>query len=406
MTSLKFSTLKLTSLQCTFLFAAMALMAGCSGGNSSSTSTGTGTGTTTSNVAAYVFTPVSSTNSTTTTSSTMEFALLKTGELQATTVTVPASLPVATAQGVVFPLPGSNGSLQSYALAADGSLQAQGSPATYSVDQFSTLVSDVTYVYAVSDEGIFGFQDQSSGLTPLSPVQQLVASPCTAAQENLNECTYKAQMTLSTGGAFLMQEGSNPTSGNGPTFISGSFTRTQGQLTAETSIPEIQTFIPFTSTPNGSFVYYQEQVTGNLILYNSATQSATANILADGSPVVTLFGQLNVSVDGKYLFAPSYGTPAQISVFSIDQSSGNLTEVAGSPFSTTESNLVAVTLDPTGGFLLAVHSYCLQQGTSSCTTPGKLVAMSIDSSTGALAVTSDVDDAVFPLNVAAAPISQ
>jgi hypothetical protein len=92
-------------------------------------------------------------------------------------------------------------------------------------------------------------------------------------------------------------------------------------------------------------------------------------------------------------------------VYSIDPSSGALTEAPGSPFSTGENSLVATTIDPTGGFLLAIHSQCLLMA-SSCTTPGKLVAMSINSSTGALAVTSDVSDGVYPLNVSAAAVSQ
>ncbi len=363
-----------------------------------------------SNGTEYVLTPLSN-MANLNPSSAMEFSLSTSGQLQATTVSVPASFPVATAHGVVFPVPGQNGSLQSYAVEADGSLQPEGSPTSYSVNQFSTLVSDSTYIYAVSDDGIFGFQDSSSGLSPLAsnPQPQTVPSPCTEAQENLNQCRWTAQMTLGSGNAFLLQTGSNPGSGNGDTFQASSFTRTQGQLTNEQAIPEIMTYTPFASTPNGNFVYYVEGVTGNLVVYNNTTGNPTANVLSTGGSIAAFFSQLSVSADGSLLFAPlnasEPGSPSQIRVFSINSSSGLLTEVSGSPFSTGEDNFVAMTLDPSRGFLLAVQAPCTIQDPP-CTTPGKLVAMSINTSTGALAVTSDVQDGVYPTGVTAAVISQ
>jgi hypothetical protein len=63
----------------------------------------------------------------------------------------------------------------------------------------------------------------------------------------------------------------------------------------------------------------------------------------------------------------------------------------------------AVTLDPTGHFLLATFQYC--NDNPNCTTPGKLVALSINQTTGALTVTSDVVDGVYPYQVTAAVIS-
>src|ERR1700691_5244907 len=101
-------------------------------------------------VAAYVFT-VDSVNLTAS-----EFSLSAAGQLQQTKVSVPFAVPVSTAHAVVYQVPQQTGSMQSYTLGADGALQAQGGPVSYPVNQNASLASDnASYVYAVSDEGIY-----------------------------------------------------------------------------------------------------------------------------------------------------------------------------------------------------------------------------------------------------------
>jgi hypothetical protein len=133
--------------------------------------------------------------------------------------------------------------------------------------------------------------------------------------------------------------------------------------------------------------------------------SFETNILSNGQQLSDGFVQLMISSGGQFLFAAvsDAAESPRIRVFQINSSSGNLTEVKGSPFLTGEYYLVRTALDPTGNFLLAVHAYC--DGSPPCLGPGNLVAMSINSSTGALSVTSDVDDGQDPFGVVAVPIS-
>jgi hypothetical protein len=129
------------------------------------------------------------------------------------------------------------------------------------------------------------------------------------------------------------------------------------------------------------------------------------NILSNGRQLSDGFVQLLISANGSFLFAPvaDAGKSPRIRVFRIDTSSGDLTEIQGSPFLTGEDYLVGATLDPTGQFLLAIHAYC--NGSPPCLSPGKLVAMSIDPPTGTLSVTSDIEDGEYPFAITAVLIS-
>ncbi|HEV3513043.1 MAG TPA: beta-propeller fold lactonase family protein [Candidatus Sulfotelmatobacter sp.] len=387
------------------LFVAIFVLAACSGSPKSTTQTGGATTTTNppqgNNVVAYVFTTDSLTNTAS------EFALLNSGRLQPTAVAVPDALPVPTAHGVVFPVPGHSGGLQSYILGSDGSLQAAGSPATFPVNQFFTLASDTSFVYAASDEGVSGFQDQESGLTPLAATQQTVKAPCTAAQEAAAQCYYSAAMALGTSTAFLLEQ-ATPVAGqpNGPQL--SAFTQVQGRLTAEQSVAQALAGSIFAPTPDGRFIYVVDLASSRIFRYAANGNGAFAtNILANGQQVSDGFVQLLVSADGAFLLAAvsDQATNSNIRVFQIDSASGDLTEVSGSPFPTGETAFTQMALDPTGHYLLAAHAVCMNSGSSNCTIPGKLVAMSI-SSTGNLSLTSDVADGVYPAKVTAAPISQ
>ncbi|SRR5579871_233635 len=387
------------------LFATIIVLAACSGTPKSNTQTGGTTITTNppqaNDVVAYVFTTDSLTNTAS------EFGLLTSGQLQPTSVAVPDALPAPTAHGVVFPVPGHNGSLQSYILESDGSLQATGSPATFPVNQGFTLASDSSFVYAASDEGVSGFRVQESGLTPLAATQQTVTSPCTAAQEIAAQCYYSAVLALGTSTTFLLEQ-ATPVTGqpNGPQL--SAFTQVQGQLTAEHSVAEALAGSIFAPTPDGRFIYVVDLASSRIFRYAASDNGAfTTSVLANGQQVSDGFAQLLVSADGAFLFAAvsDQATNPSIRVFQIDSSSGDLTEVSGSPFPTGETAFTQMALDPTGHYLLASHAVCMNSGSSNCTTPGKLVAMSI-ASTGALSVTSDVVDGVYPAKVVVAPISQ
>jgi hypothetical protein len=355
-------------------------------------------------VVAYVFTPDGLILKSS------EFALLADGQLQMIALPVQSLLMTGTSHGLVMDLPSATGqptpTFQSYAVEADGSLEPKGNPVVVDMDLSLSLASDQTYVYAATDEGIFGFVDDSSGLVPLPPVAQTVPPPvsCTPAQENANVCRNTRLLMLSDASAFLLQ-----TSITGPTapplYVLSSFSRSDGQLTTEQYFAgdPLSSGI-FAPTPNGKFLYALDLASNRVVRYSSSG-SAQTNVLSDGQELSDGFVQFIISSNGSFLFG-AVSDPAEsprIRVFQINPSSGDLMEVAGSPFLTGEYNLVGATLDPTGHFLLAIHSGC--DGSPPCVGPGKLVAMSINMSTGALVIVSDVDDGEAPFTVTAVPIS-
>jgi hypothetical protein len=356
-------------------------------------------------VVAYVFTPDAlALNS-------PEFALLADGELKPQTRSVQPLLMAGTAHGLVVDVPAPNGAptgtLQSYAVKADGSLRPEGHAVTVAMDESVNLVSDQTHVYAATDKGVFGFVDESTGLSPLAPIDLTVPppAPCTSAQEKANECRDVESLMLSSAGAFLLQGWIGQT--GSPLYELNSFVRSQGQLTAEQRFAgDTLTTSIFSPTPDGNFVYAMDLASNRVFRYaKGGDGSYETSVLANGNELADGFVQLIMSNDGTLLFAPvsDAAESPRIRVFRINAPTGDLSEVAGSPFLTGEYYLVAATLDPTNHFLLAIHSYCL--GSPPCTTPGKLVAMSVNQSTGTLAVTSDVESGLDPYAVNAVSIS-
>ena len=357
------------------------------------------------NVMAYVFTPDKYELKS------FEFALLADGQLQATGRTYQPLLMTGTVHGLVMDLPGAGGeptsTLQSYVVKGNGSLRQKGLPVSVAMNQSVNLVSDQTFVYAATDEGLFGFVDESTGLSPLPPIQQTIPPPasCSAAQESADECRNTEVLELANTSAFLLQTSAGQV--GPPLYELSSFIRSEGQLMGEQQFAGnvVSTGI-FAPTPDGNFVYALDLASNRVFRYAMGGDgSYVTNVLSNGKPLQDGFVQLIVSGDGSLLFAPvsDAAESPRIRVFRIDPSSGDLTEAAGSPFLTGEYYLVGATLDPTGHFLLAIHSYCV--GSPPCISPGKLVAMSVDPSTGALSVTSDVEDGQDPFTVTAVPIS-
>ncbi len=356
------------------------------------------------NVLAYVFTPDALVL-------TSEFALLADGQVVSVAQNIQPAVMTGTAHGLVAELPQRNSestaTLQSYFVEANGSLRSQGSPTTVAMDQSLNLASDETYVYATTDEGAFGFTNGSGGLNLLPLIDETVHSPasCSPAQENAGQCRNSGVLMLSNANAFLLQ---TSVAQSGPPLNElSSFVRSQGQLSAEQHFAgdSISTGI-FAPTPDGNFVYALDLASNRIFRYAMGGNGAyETNILSNGRQLSDGFVQLLISANGSFLFAPvaDAGKSPRIRVFRIDTSSGDLTEIQGSPFLTGEDYLVGATLDPTGQFLLAIHAYC--NGSPPCLSPGKLVAMSIDPPTGTLSVTSDIEDGEYPFAITAVLIS-
>jgi hypothetical protein len=342
---------------------------------------------------------------------TEEFALLADGQLQSVAQNVQPAVITATSHGLVVEVPKrtseSMATLQSYAVEPNGSLQAAGTPVTVAMDQTLSLTSDESYVYATTDEGLFGFVDGISGLRALPSIDETVPppAPCSTVEENAAQCRNSGILMLSNANAFLLQ--TSITESGAPLNQLSSFSRSQGQLSAEQYFAgnSISTAV-FAPTPDGNFVYALDLASNRIFRYaTNGDGTYDTNILSNGGQLSDGFVQLLISADGSFLFAPvsDAAKAPRIRVFRIDASSGDLTEIAGSPFFTGEYYLVGAVLDPTGQFLLAVHAYC--DGSPPCLSPGKLVAMRINASIGALSVTSDVEDGQDPFTITSVLVS-
>ncbi len=130
--------------------------------------------------------------------------------------------------------------------------------------------------------------------------------------------------------------------------------------------------------------------------------TCSENVLSNGGSLSDGFAQLLVSRNGSFLFAVVFdGTAApRARVFRINPSSGALTEVPGSPFLTGQYYFQFATIDPSERFLLVLSASF--DGSGPCSAPGELAAMSINSTTGELAVTGSVEDGQDPYAIYAA----
>ena len=370
---------------------------GASGGSS-----GSGT-----RVFAYIFTPDS------VLLNTSEFALLSNGDLKAVkSIPTPQYSTFApTTHGIAMvsavSAPQSSATLQSYALRADGSLTAAGSPQTFSADKFINLASDSTYVYALSDEGLFGYEDQPTGLTPLPPISLTPQPPypCTLAQENANTCWYSGSLTLSGSSALFVQ--SSFAGYGSPESLLNTFDRSKGNLTSQGPLWGWNYSVPVL-TPDGRFAYgFDPYVSLRLFRLDLPGDGTPVwNILSNGQQISDGFAQVLISNDGSFLYAvvsDSSESP-RVRVFRIDSTSGDLTEVPGSPFLTGQYYFSSAAIDPTGSFMLLIDTPCL--GSSGpCAQGAALISMSIDSTTGAMSVISNVQDGEMPIGLFTAPVS-
>lgn len=376
------------------------------GGSGGSGSSGSSAG---SNVVAYVFTVDNLTYHP------AEFVLLPTGKLELLSNDVPSLFSRATSHSMVFMAKGMTPTLQSYNLGVKGVLHPQGPPVSYAINRFGTLATDgQSNVYAVTDEGIFGFSADSTGLTSLPQISQTVASPCSPAQENSSSpCEYIAQLMLGSSNALLLEQNIPSYGGASPAQVS-QFTLEQGALGSERMLSQAITVGAASAalavaTPDNHYLYFVDFATSHILRYDVASpdSSPTASVLASAGQVSDGIAQLLISPDGKFLLAAVSDSSAKagIRVFRIN-SAGNLSEVAGSPFSTEETSFVQMAMDPSEKFLITIHAACKISASSDCVKPGKLVAMSFNSSTGALAITNDVEDGLYPAGVTVAAVSQ
>jgi 6-phosphogluconolactonase (cycloisomerase 2 family) len=127
--------------------------------------------------------------------------------------------------------------------------------------------------------------------------------------------------------------------------------------------------------PLGKFIYVADG--GNHVSAFTIDTATGALTVMAGSPFEVEYNTRSVAVDpsGKFAYVTMslYPDSNGISAFTIDPSSGALTEVAGSPFAALDDPM-SITIDPSGKFAYVANNYS-----------DNVSAFTIDAATGALA---------------------
>jgi 6-phosphogluconolactonase (cycloisomerase 2 family) len=276
----------------------------------------------------------------------------------------------------------SSNSVDGFAIGTDGTLTAiSGSPfSAPGSGGVSGLAIDPTgkFLYGSVESGsgaIAGFSIGADGR--LNAIQ---GSPFTAG-------TSPAQIVIHPDGKFLY---AGDAAGGILVFsiLSG------GALTLTSDLPFPAGAPPSLAiTPDGKFLYVAD-FDSFVDAYSIDGTSGSLTALA-GSPFSNATGtgdlstQVIVEPKGKFLYTyNTIGNPNTISAFSIDDSTGELTAVSGSPFDGLQSVYFAasITADPNGKFLYASCS------SGSC----GVLGFGIDATTGALSpITGSPFDSLF-----------
>jgi 6-phosphogluconolactonase (cycloisomerase 2 family) len=127
--------------------------------------------------------------------------------------------------------------------------------------------------------------------------------------------------------------------------------------------------------PSGKFIYVADG-RNHVSAFTIDTATGALTVMA-GSPFEVEYNTRSVAVDpsGKFAYVTMslYPDSNGISAFTIDPSSGALTEVAGSPFAALDDP-ISITIDPSGKFAYVANNYS-----------DNVSAFTIDAATGALA---------------------
>jgi 6-phosphogluconolactonase (cycloisomerase 2 family) len=175
--------------------------------------------------------------------------------------------------------------------------------------------------------------------------------------------------------------------------------RSSGALALIPGTPVALTFSADTiaSDPQGRFLFIGNESGGDIASYKidpvtgSLTPAPTSPLSATGISSADVF---TVDGAGKFLYVGEQNdsSGALVHGFSIDQTTGDLTAIPGSPFALGVSTLHT---DPSGKYLLGVRGYVDLGGTSS---DNNIYVFSIDPTTG---FPSPVSGSPFPMSAAA-----
>lgn len=306
-----------------------------------------------------------------------------------------------------------------------GSSQDSGIPVSGSGGGVSSS-SASTYVYAaiyMDGGGVAGYKQNGTSLSAVSGspyIQSGVASASALAA--VNGYVYVANRPSETGSEQLIQFRSDAKTGTLTqvgTFDAGVTTDTgMRRLVPSPSGKAIYGVFQYTivsyaigsdgtpsviatTTPSTDSVWGFDAIPGGPYAYaaiqngnpRSGFQEPEIHVLTVGSngavtdsrsvihlPTATgIAGDLKVDPSGKYVVVSTGQTNDQLSVFAI-QNDGSLSEVAGSPFSTTAQELRYMAFDSTGKFLYVLNQQDAEPQTES------VQVFSFDQATGTLAL--------------------
>jgi 6-phosphogluconolactonase len=226
------------------------------------------------------------------------------------------------------------------------------------------------YVPTTSTDQIFGFTIAANG-----SLTAITGSPFAAGGGE--------SLTIVPSGKFLYEADSSSSNG---TILGFSINATSGALTPISGPPFNLSSQPkfIVASPTGNFLYLTAPDTANLLIltYDPSTGAVTETT---GSPFAS--GSLNpealdISPTGKFLYVTNLGDPestpavaGSVLAFSINASTGALTAVPGSPY-TAGTNPKRIAADPSGKFVYVTNEDAL--------TNLGLSVFRIDSTTGTL----------------------
>jgi len=186
-------------------------------------------------------------------------------------------------------------------------------------------------------------------------------------------------LTLSGGGDMLIVQKKWLYQAIGLKTYAYSIAGGTGALTPITGSPFVSPnteVVSLISNPAGTFLFESGANDQQVVVFG-VDQTTGALTTVGSSPITGFAGQLSTDGLGKYLYVTAANLGTQVTVFAIG-STGALTPVVGSPFSISIAQLEG---EPTGKFLFGVTGNGANNGVG---TDSHIYVFSIDQTTGAI----------------------
>lgn len=235
-----------------------------------------------------------------------------------------------------------------------------------------------SFLYANSSNGVYGFSLASTGLlTPLS--SSPMAYPGSPVFFN-----YQNDLTIVPSGKFLYSAYNDSSSLSAGAAAAFSIDAT-GNLTPVPGSPFIAGNLPVATAvdPAGNYLYVANENSGSVSVFGINPNTGALTETA-GSPVVTSNSEpvaLSMHPSGKFLYVLNYSMVGGLAGFSVDSTSGGLVPLPGSPWLTSVVNprsviMSSIAMHPSGSFLYVADVV------------GDIYAFSVNSATGGLTLAS------------------